>query len=240
MTGKVIAMSRGVSYVADGSEFAIHAGTKPMKRKPVDLTLRETLRWEPDTGFQRLEQHLRRLSRSADALGFRQPASAKDALDKHVGGEVSLTVKLVMNYKGELDIETAPFTPLAEDTVWRVTLAQKTRLDSADTFYRHKSSRREPYEAARAEFPADEIDEVILLNERGELCEGSSTSIFLQATDGQLLTPPLDCGILPGVLRADLIRERKARGQALRPADLKGARLFLGNSLHGLIPAELV
>lgn len=211
-----------------------------MKRKPVDLTLRETLRWEPETGFQRLEQHLRRLSRSADALGFRQPASPQDALDKQARGDQPLTIKLVMNYKGELDFETAPFTPLGTDTVWRVKLAQKARLDSTDTFYRHKSSRREPYEAARAEFPADEIDEVLLLNERGQLCEGSTTSIFVQAADGQLLTPPLDCGILPGVLRADLIRERKARGQSLRIADLEGKRLFIGNSLHGLIPAELV
>lgn len=211
-----------------------------MKRKPVDLTLRETLRWEPESGYQRLEQHLRRLSRSADALGFRQPASVKDALDKQANGNQPLTVKLVMNYKGELDFETGPFTPLATGTVWRVKLAQKVRLDSTDTFYRHKSSRREPYEAARTEFPVDEIDEVLLLNERGELCEGSATSIFVQAPDGHFLTPPLDCGILPGVLRADLIRERKARGQSLRPADLEGRRLFVGNSLHGLIPAELV
>ncbi|CUX64452.1 aminotransferase class IV family protein [Agrobacterium genomosp. 13] len=211
-----------------------------MKRKPADLTLRETLRWEPQTGFQRIDQHMRRLLRSADALGFRAPVNAVQILEKKVGGETPLCVKLIMNYKGELDIETADFQPLRENTVWRVRIAKQTTLDSADTFYRHKSSRREPYDAARAEFSAADADEVLLLNERGELCEGSSTSIFVEMPDGQLLTPPLDSGILPGVLRADLIRERKARGQALKPEDIAGRRLFVGNSLHGLIAAELV
>ncbi len=211
-----------------------------MKRKPADLTLRETLRWEPDSGFQRLEQHLRRLLRSGDALGFRAPADAAKALNAAVSGTQSLTVRVVMNYKGELDITSEPYLPLDPNAVWRVKIAEKTRLDSSDTFYRHKSSRREPYEAARAEFSEKEADEVLLLNERGEICEGSSTSIFVEGTDGQLLTPPLDSGILPGVLRADLIRERKARGQALRPEDLGGRKLFVGNSLRGLVAAELV
>ena len=211
-----------------------------MKRKPADLTLRETLRWEPQTGFQRIDQHMRRLLRSADALGFRAPVNAVQLMEKKVGGEKPLCVKLVMNYKGELDIETADFKPLQPATVWRVRIARQTRLDSSDTLYRHKSSRREPYDAARAEFSADEADEVLLLNERGELCEGSSTSIFVEMPEGPMLTPPLDSGILPGVLRAELIRERKARGQTLKPDEMTGRKLFVGNSLYGLIAAELI
>lgn len=211
-----------------------------MKRKPADLTLRETLRWEPASGFKRLEQHLRRLLRSADALGFRAPSDAAKALNAAVGGTQPLTVRVVMNYKGELDVAAEPFVPLCDNAVWRLKIAEKTRLDSADTFYRHKSSRREPYDAARAEFSTAEADEVLLLNERGEICEGSATSIFVETAEGALLTPPLDSGILPGVLRADLIRERRARGQSLKPQDLAGRKLFVGNSLHGLVAAELV
>jgi 4-amino-4-deoxychorismate lyase len=211
-----------------------------MKRKPADLTLTETLRWEPGNGFQRLEQHLRRLARSADALGFRQPTDVRKALETEVKGDTTQRVKLLMNYKGQLDISVEPFAPLPNTAIWRLKLAQQTRLDSADTFYRHKSSRREPYEAARAEYSSDEADEVLLLNERGEVCEGASTSFFIAGPDGQLLTPPLDCGILPGVLRADLIRERKAKGQTIKPEDLQGRKIFVGNSLHGLIPAQLV
>ena len=203
----------------------------------MDFSLIETLRWQPDAGFLRLDQHLRRLSRSADALGFRQDAKGK--LEKEVSGSEPLRVRLVMTYRGKMEVSATPFEPVPEESVWRLKIA-KTRLQSEDSLFRHKTTRREPYEAARAEFSKDEADEVILLNERGEVCEGTITNIFAEAADGMLLTPPLTSGLLPGVLRAELIRERKARGEVLKLDDLRHRKLFVGNSLRGLIPAELV
>jgi 4-amino-4-deoxychorismate lyase len=205
----------------------------------MDFSLIETLRWQPDAGFLRLDQHLRRLSRSADALGFRQPQDAKARLEKEVSGNAPLRVRLVMSYRGKMEVTATPFEPMPEETVWRLKIA-KTRLQSEDSLFRHKTTRREPYEAARAEFSKDEAEEVILLNERGEVCEGTITNIFAEAADGMLLTPPLASGLLPGVLRAELIRERKARGEVLKVDDLRHRKLFVGNSLRGLIPAELV
>jgi 4-amino-4-deoxychorismate lyase len=205
----------------------------------MDFSLIETLRWQPDAGFLRLDQHLRRLSRSADALGFRQPQDAKGKLEKEVSGDAPLRVRLVMTYRGKMEVTATPFEPMPDGTVWRLKIA-KTRLQSEDSLFRHKTTRREPYEAARAEFSKDEADEVILLNERGEVCEGTITNIFAEAADGMLLTPPLTSGLLPGVLRAELIRERKARGEVLKLDDLRHRKLFVGNSLRGLIPAELV
>lgn len=206
----------------------------------MDYSLIETMRWEPGEGFVRLDQHLRRLARSADALGFRQAIGAQEALKGAVSGDVALRVRLTMNFRGRVEVTTTEFEPVATDAVWRVMVAQKTRLKSEDTLYRHKTSRREPYEAARAEFPADAVDEVLLLNERGELCEGTFTNIFIEGPDGMLLTPPLSSGLLPGILRADLIRERRARNEVLKPKDLANRALFVGNSLRGLIRAELV
>jgi 4-amino-4-deoxychorismate lyase len=205
----------------------------------MDFSLIETLRWQPDAGFLRLDQHMRRLARSADALGFRQPQDPKGKLQKEVSGSASLRVRLVMSFRGKIEITTTPFEAEPEEKIWRLRIA-KTRLQSEDSLFRHKTSRREPYEAARAEFSKDEADEVILLNERDEVCEGTITNIFTEAADGMLLTPPLTSGLLPGVLRAELIRERKARGEVLKLADLHHRRLFVGNSLRGLIRAELV
>ncbi len=205
----------------------------------MDFSLIETLRWQPDAGFLRLDQHLRRLSRSADALGFRQPQDAKGKLEKEVSGEVSLRVRLVMTYRGKMEVTSSPFEPVPEETIWRLKVA-KTKLQSEDSLFRHKTTRREPYEAARAEFSKEEADEVILLNERDEVCEGTITNIFAESADGMLLTPPLTSGLLPGVLRAELIRERKARGEVLKLDDLRHRKLFVGNSLRGLIRAELI
>ncbi|MFN3831349.1 MAG: aminotransferase class IV family protein [Allorhizobium sp.] len=205
----------------------------------MDFSLIETLRWQPDAGFLRLDQHLRRLSRSADALGFRQPQDAKGKLQKEVSGDLPLRVRLVMTYRGKMEVTATPFEPVSEETVWRLKVA-KTKLQSEDSLFRHKTTRREPYEAARAEFSKEDADEVILLNERDEVCEGTITNIFAEAADGMLLTPPLTSGLLPGVLRAELIRERKARGEVLKLDDLRHRKLFVGNSLRGLIAAELV
>ena len=205
----------------------------------MDFSLIETLRWQPDAGFLRLDQHLRRLSRSADALGFRQPQDAKGKLEKEVSGDVPLRVRLVMTYRGKMDVTATPFEPVPEETVWRLKVA-KTKLQSEDSLFRHKTTRREPYEAARAEFSKEDADEVILINERDEVCEGTITNIFAEAADGMLLTPPLTSGLLPGVLRAELIRERKARGEVLKLDDLRHRKLFVGNSLRGLIRAELI
>lgn len=205
----------------------------------MDFSLIETMRWEPATGFMRLDQHLRRLSRSADALGFRQPQDVQEKLKEKATGEKPLRVRLVSSFRGKVEVTSSAFEPQPADTLWRVRIA-RTRLNSEDALFRHKTSRREPYEAARAEFSAEDADEVLMLNERGEVCEGTITNVFVEGFDGILLTPPLASGLLPGVLRADLIRERKARSEPLKPADLVGRPLYVGNSLRGLIRAELI
>lgn len=205
-----------------------------------DFSLIETLRWEPEAGFLRLDQHMRRLIRSADALGFRAPEKPLSLLEDAVkGGETPLRVRLMVSFRGKGEVTVTPFEPVAEDTTWKLRIA-KQLLASDDALFRHKTTRRDPYEAARAEFSVAQADEVLLMNERGELCEGTITNLFVEAEDGQLLTPPLSSGLLPGVLRAELIRERKARSEVLKPADLKYRRIFVGNSLRGLIPAQLV
>jgi 4-amino-4-deoxychorismate lyase len=210
----------------------------------MDFSLIETMRWTPDQGFLRLEQHLRRLSRSADALGFRQAKDVESQLKKAVGGDEAMRVRLVVSFRGAAEVTAAPFTLQGDDTVWKVRIGA-TKLKSDDPLYRHKTSRREPYEAARAEFSVDDVDEVLLTNERGELCEGTITNLFVEDGDGMLVTPPIASGILPGVLRADLIRERRAKSALLTPDALEaaseaGRKIFVGNSLRGLIRAQLV
>jgi 4-amino-4-deoxychorismate lyase len=150
-----------------------------------------------------------------------------------------LRVRLTLSSSGEIAITTAPFTPLPENTVWRVAVAA-ARLDSANRLLRHKTTRREIYEAARGEFPPAAADEVLLLNEKGEPCEGTITSLFLDDGSGVLKTPPISCGLLAGVLRTELICARRARVQRLTLQDLRSGRLFMGNSLRGLIRARLI
>ena len=118
-------------------------------------------------------------------------------------------------------------------------MAQHARLRSSDPILRHKTSKRGVYDAARAEHRRDAIDEVILLNERDEVCEGTITNIFVDDGSGTLLTPPLSSGCLAGILRTSLICGKKARNQRLTLDDLKRQPFYVGNSLRGLVRATL-
>ena len=77
----------------------------------------------------------------------------------------------------------------------------------------------------------------MLFERDGQLTEGSFTSLFVER-DGMLLTPPLGLGLLPGVLRGELIDTGRAVEAVLTRADLAGGFL-IGNALRGLIPAML-
>lgn len=205
-----------------------------------DFSLIETLRWQPDEGFTRLRLHLARLSRSARRLGFPPPIDTKAKLEAAVAGATGpLRIRLTFDAQGHIEVTSAAFVPLAANTVWTVRIAE-TRLDSADRLLRVKTTRRTVYERARAEYAAAEADEVILLNERGEVCEGTITSIFLDDGTGTLRTPPISSGLLAGVLRTELICRRKARVGRITLADLDAARLYIGNSLRGLIRVNLL
>jgi para-aminobenzoate synthetase / 4-amino-4-deoxychorismate lyase len=76
---------------------------------------------------------------------------------------------------------------------------------------------------------------VIAARPDGQLTEGSFTSLFVPR-DGRLLTPPLALGLLPGVLRAELIEAGRAAEAPLTAADLAHG-FFVGNAVRGLIPA---
>jgi 4-amino-4-deoxychorismate lyase len=201
----------------------------------------ETMRWEPEAGFVRIERHLARLYGSASTLGFAcDPERIGQALTDAVGSAAApLRIRLVLSPNGDVTVSAQPFEPLPPGKIWTLRIAG-ARLDSTDPLLRHKTSRRTAYMKARSEFPIPGADEVILLNERGEVCEGTITNVFVEEADGTLLTPAVACGLLPGILRAELMEEGRAREGVLTPDDLKdGRRLFVGNSLRGLIPARL-
>ncbi|MDG4875878.1 aminotransferase class IV family protein [Mesorhizobium sp. WSM4935] len=201
----------------------------------------ETMRWEPGSGFLRFERHLARLYASAAELGFAcDPERTGDVLSNTVGGhKVALRVRLALQRNGEATAAAQPYEPLPADKIWRLQLA-RIRVDSANTLLRHKTSLRQVYTQARSEYLSTRADEVLLANERGELCEGTITNLFADFGDRTLATPRLDCGLLPGILRGELLDEGRAVEAVYSFDDLKAAKaIFVGNSLRGLIRATL-
>lgn len=197
------------------------------------------MRWEPGAGFVRFERHLTRLYASAAELGFAcDPQQVGEALRAAVGQPgIPLRTRLVLSRNGDVTASAQPYEPLPADRIWKLRLA-RTRLDSTDTLLRHKTSRRQAYTHARSEYLVTQADEVLLANERGELCEGTITTLFADFGGPALATPRLDCGLLAGVLRAEMLDAGKAEEAAFSFDDLISARsIFVGNSLRGLITA---
>lgn len=213
--------------------------TDPVKR----FELIETLLYDPrEGGFVLLARHIARLATSARYFAFVYDEQAvRAALDDAVAGkEGRLRVRLLLAEDGTVTVTTTVLPPADADAVMRFAVSS-TRVDSADLFLFHKTTRREVYDREWQEY-ADRLgtDEVIYLNERGELAEGSRTTIFIARGD-ELLTPQLSSGLLPGTLRAELLASGRAREAVLTLSDMRGAdTVFLGNSVRGLVRAQLV
>ena len=195
----------------------------------------ETMAFDPAEGVLRLERHLARMKASAQALGF--------VFDRHQARNelqaatfklrVPAKIRLMLGRRGTLAIEIRPMPATVEGPV-AIALALLP-VASGDFRLVHKTTDRSFYAQALA---ASGAFDVAFVDPQGFLTEGSFTSLFVQQ-GGMLLTPPLSRGLLPGVLRAELIDEGHAREADLRPEDL--AQGFLvGNALRGLIPAQLV
>ncbi len=214
-----------------------------------------------------LELHLDRLVASAENFGIplhRTRASERiaDALD----GERRQKVRLTLQTDGSIDVASSDLERLygAEQTYdtaahrksgapsdasvpdvqegakWRGVISRK-RTDSQDPLRGHKTSSRDLY---ADEFDAAHergFDEVVFLNERDELCEGSRSNIFVRSGESWR-TPPLESGALPGVYRRHLLETVPNAAEAtLYIADLENAdAVYFSNAVRGLVEAEIV
>ncbi|HMM08384.1 MAG TPA: aminotransferase class IV family protein [Paracoccus solventivorans] len=194
------------------------------------LRLIETVLWD-GAACPRLRLHLARLQAGAATLGWPcDTEAAAAALVAPPGAAARL--RLTLDRTGTIEVTRAPLPPSPAE--WRLGLAA-VRLDSADPWLRLKTTRRAVYDAARATMPAG-LDELLFLNQRGELCDGTITTLFFDRGAG-LRTPPLSCGLLPGVLRAELLESGACREEILTAEKLPQVRLWVGNALRGLMPA---
>jgi para-aminobenzoate synthetase/4-amino-4-deoxychorismate lyase len=194
------------------------------------LELIETLKY--DNGFIRLERHLARMAASAEKFGLAyDDAKALSALQTAVKDQAgALRVRLVLNESGQHRAVAAPLPP--NPAFWRFSISPE-RIWSGDALLRHKTSWRSLYDRESGRLRADET---VFLNERGEVAEGARSNVFVRR-GGRLLTPPVSAGLLPGILRAQLLEEKACEEAVLIAADLEG-EVYFGNSLRGLIPGR--
>jgi para-aminobenzoate synthetase/4-amino-4-deoxychorismate lyase len=199
------------------------------------LALIETMRFAPSEGVANLDLHLARLDASARALGFAFDAHAtREFLQEELARQSEPTVvRLTLDSEGRhaVSLRALPAAPTEPVVVKTAPLP----FDADDFRLRHKTTRRAFYERALAE--SGGAFEVVFVDAQGFLAQGSYTNVFV-VHDGVLATPPEHRGVLPGVLRAALLRDGQAQERELRVEDL-AAGFFIGNAIRGLIPARL-
>ena len=205
-----------------------------LNRTTPPFQLLETMLWDGEITF--LGLHLDRMEASASYFGFpfdRQSIEMQlSTQSKQFSQGAHYRIRLLLDAEGETTITTTRHIP--HESTGRVRISPE-RTSSSDVFLRHKTTNRERYDRLYAQAHADGFDEVIFLNEREEVTEGTINNIFIER-DGILLTPPLSSGVLPGVYRRYLLESNKtAEERVLTIQDLESAdSVFLCNSVRGM------
>ncbi len=175
------------------------------------FALIETMLWQ--NAFPLIKLHLDRLMDSASYFDI--PANrdeiraALEAYARQFATGSKERVRLLLDRDGRVQVTHQPLTQFDPDRIGRVRIA-KDRTDPADPMLFHKTTHRKLYARAFEQAQRQGLDDLLFFNLRGELTEGAISNVFVEK-DGKLFTPPIDCGLLPGVYRRHLLENPHQR-----------------------------
>lgn len=230
----MIGIGSGITWDSDPENEFLECLNKSafMYRDSSPFTLIESLRLD-NQGYLLLESHLRRLAKSAKYFGFACDTGILRARLYELGSGLAGAnkIRVLLHKDGACTAEAGPIAASNRDTASSSIRVSKTRVNSRDPFLYHKTSRRNLYDS---ELPAHpECYDILFINERDELTEGSFNTLVI-LLDGVMLTPSLDSGLLPGVLREELLRVGGISEMVLTLDDLyRAEKIWLINSVRG-------
>jgi para-aminobenzoate synthetase/4-amino-4-deoxychorismate lyase len=205
---------------------------------PEEFQLLETMAFLPGSGIRNQAGHLARLADSAEYFGFRLDLdSVHSALAASLSGaRGDARVRLLVDWRGVCTVE---LSPLPRSPSFPVELVLDWEpVQSSNVWLYHKTTRRDAYQQRASRHPG--ADDVILVNEHGQLTETTVANLALQI-DGVWYTPPVAAGCLPGVQRGLLLSDGQLTERVLTTEDLgRASGIALVSSLRGWRPAVLV
>ena len=212
-------------------ECMVKANVLRTRREDFDLV--ETMLWSPQKGYALLEYHLKRLHQSSDYFDYPIDLWRIRKELKTIVIElppVPHRIRLVVSKNGALHCQAAPIDP-ASMSFADITLASAP-VDASDVFLYHKTTHRRTYEDALRGRPGSA--DVLLFNEAGQITESTVANVAFEI-DGVLYTPPLHCGLLPGVYRAWLLDRRQVQERVISIEQaLRCPNVYLMNSVRGM------
>ncbi len=205
--------------------------------KNLEFDLLESVLWTPDRGFYMLDEHMQRLQDSAAYFQF-------DLMIERLNEELrrfarcahveTKKLRITVSRSGEVAVEPSPIISIAGSKI-----GISNRAITPSAFVRHKTTYRKPYtdliDEKRLSQPG--LADLIFWNEAGNVTESSIANVVV-ADRGDLLTPPLDQGLLGGVFRKALLERGIIKERKIRLDELRNSRVFLINSVRGWMPLD--
>lgn len=200
----------------------------------IRFQLVETMRFEMGRGIFLLENHLQRLAASARYFIFAYPSATVIESLQHFVETTKMEaarIRLLLSRDGSFQIQVMPFKKILNPKPVLLKLCN-TPVQSSDVFLFHKTTHRHVYNSRRAE--VDDCDDIIMMNEKGEVTESCIGNIIVQRGD-RWLTPPVSSGLLAGTYRQHLLQEGRIEEQIITRRDLLAAeKICRINSVRGM------
>jgi len=207
------------------------------------FSLIETMHADREQGIRHLELHLDRLRQSALYFGFMWDEMAiRSQLRMCCGAlepQTAHRLRLLLQPDGQVQLTHGILTPLIG--MPQVFISDQLS-DSHQLFLRHKTTVRAQYDAAWQQAERQGGFDMLFFNEQGHLTEGGRSNVFVKI-HGRWLTPALQDGVLPGVMRSVILRDPQyaASEQTITRAALESAEsIMLCNALRGAFTAQLI
>jgi para-aminobenzoate synthetase/4-amino-4-deoxychorismate lyase len=206
-----------------------------LNRASGSFDILETMLYEEE-GYFLLDRHCHRLHQSATFFGYPSHLEKIKAFIANIPLTITspARVRVCLDRHGTLSFEASPLPLTPPSPV--VELATMP-IDSESDFVKHKTTNRKIYESFSPSQP--EIFDCLLFNKKGELTEFTRGNLCLEI-EGHFYTPPLSSGLLPGVFRDHLLKEKKMTEKILTRDTLASAsKIYFLNSLRKLFPVSL-
>lgn len=200
----------------------------------------ETMRVDKGATIALLPYHVARLKKSAHALGYPfDEKQLRTAIDTCLVSlpEADFSLRLTLSATGTLHLEHNLLVATTEPVSL---LLSPTPLRN-NPWLQHKTTNRQWFaEATQYIAQHPRIFDVVFFNEHNQLCEGSRSNIYIQH-EGLWLTPPIQCGLLGGVKRAQLLATQQVQTAVITKETLLSASAIrVSNALRGWLDANLL
>ncbi|GER91962.1 aminodeoxychorismate synthase, component I [Dictyobacter vulcani] len=239
----IMGIGSGIVYDSRAAEEAAECAVKArfLTTRAQEFAILEAILW--NDGYHHQEKHLKRMQASACYFGYRWDEERIQVLLHRQCREMTpgriYKVRVQLERDGRVTCESVQVPKLQEEPLRVIVSAE--RINSQDRMYFHKTTQRPLYERAFQFARQHGYADILFLNERGAVTEGAISNIFIER-DGKLLTPPVACGLLPGIARQCILEEHSNAQEAILSLDdlLTAEKVYICNAIRGLRQIQVV